>query len=195
MGLVRTVSSIPRSASPLPKQAMNSGIRSLTPTRFPAGRPQVSRDKRSLSSIRGRMEFGSARTTTKATLTVPAAEGDCFSSLGLSPSATASEIRQAYRTLAKKYHPDANPTEAASSKFVELRSAYEMCLFKESIRTQNLPASSPVKKPRQSTASPARTTARSSPARPTKRSQSRRDAWDDIWDEMLSSPKSSRRQR
>jgi DnaJ-class molecular chaperone len=50
-----------------------------------------------------------------------------YSLLGVSPTATQDEIRNAYRKLAKKLHPDLNPgnTEAAS-KFKEINAAYEL---------------------------------------------------------------------
>lgn len=44
--------------------------------------------------------------------------------LGVSQTATESEIRKAFRGLAKKYHPDINPQ--AGEKFREINSAYEI---------------------------------------------------------------------
>lgn len=48
--------------------------------------------------------------------------------LGISPSATDEEIKKAYRTLSRKYHPDANvgkPGEkAAEEKFKQIQQAY-----------------------------------------------------------------------
>ena len=45
--------------------------------------------------------------------------------LGVTPSATAKDIKKAYRALAKKHHPDANPDdENAAQKFKELTEAY-----------------------------------------------------------------------
>ncbi len=46
--------------------------------------------------------------------------------LGLYPSASSIEIRQAYRELSKRYHPDTTdlPTAIATTKFQQLNEAY-----------------------------------------------------------------------
>lgn len=50
-----------------------------------------------------------------------------YESLGVSKTASADEIKSAYRRLAKKYHPDANPNnKEAEEKFKEINSAYEI---------------------------------------------------------------------
>lgn len=52
---------------------------------------------------------------------------DYYETLGVSRSATADEIKKAYRKLAKKHHPDANPDDAgAQKKFSEITEAYEV---------------------------------------------------------------------
>jgi curved DNA-binding protein len=49
-----------------------------------------------------------------------------YETLGVSENATASEIKKAYRSLAKKYHPDINKTAEAEEKFKEINAAYEI---------------------------------------------------------------------
>ena len=50
---------------------------------------------------------------------------DYYEVLGLSKGAGEAEIKKAYRTLAKKYHPDMNPGDKeAEAKFKEINEAY-----------------------------------------------------------------------
>ncbi len=50
---------------------------------------------------------------------------DYYEVLGLNKSAGEAEIKKAYRSLAKKYHPDVNPGNAeAEAKFKEINEAY-----------------------------------------------------------------------
>ena len=53
---------------------------------------------------------------------------DYYEILGVSKTATDEELKKAYRQMAKKYHPDANPDnkEAAEAKFKEVNEAYEV---------------------------------------------------------------------
>lgn len=51
---------------------------------------------------------------------------DPYKVLGVSPNASDDEIKQAYRRLAKKYHPDRNPDDpVAAKKMQEVNAAYE----------------------------------------------------------------------
>lgn len=55
------------------------------------------------------------------------AKRDYYEVLGISKNATADEIKKAYRRLAKKYHPDANPDDKkAEENFKEAAEAYEV---------------------------------------------------------------------
>ncbi|KAK6813496.1 hypothetical protein RU639_011189 [Aspergillus parasiticus] len=52
---------------------------------------------------------------------------DYYKTLGLDKSASERDIKRAYRTLSKKYHPDKNPgDENAREKFVEIAEAYDV---------------------------------------------------------------------
>ncbi len=52
---------------------------------------------------------------------------DYYKILGVKKEATEKEIKTAYRTLAKKFHPDVNPSDkSAEEKFKEVGEAYEV---------------------------------------------------------------------
>ena len=52
--------------------------------------------------------------------------------LGVRKDATDKDIKQAYRRLARKYHPDVNPGDkSAEAKFKEINAAYEVLSDKE----------------------------------------------------------------
>lgn len=232
MALVRAASPLPtRFQSPLPA---HNGLRSLTPSRLPTSQSAPSESLR--ASLLGRVDSHSprpafvvtaatgartatgassgasshARSRTPAPSGLRSGQADCFTTLGLPPSASASEIRQAYRSLAKVYHPDMNKDgSSCSANFLELRSAYESCLSHDARRCQSAP-----RKARQaadtsldslfndnvSTVGRASAFAGSSSRasavpKSGRRASRRQDSWDDIWDDMLASPKSSRRRR
>ncbi len=61
-----------------------------------------------------------------------ATKRDYYDVLGVKRNATDKEIRQAYRRLARKYHPDLNPNDAqAEERFKEISAAYEVLSDKE----------------------------------------------------------------
>lgn len=55
------------------------------------------------------------------------ANRDYYEILNLARNASDDEIKQAYRRLAMKYHPDRNPGDAvAEERFKEAKAAYEV---------------------------------------------------------------------
>lgn len=70
------------------------------------------------------------RTSAKSTARKIAAQtrlaNSYYAILGLHPSASAIEIRRAYRELSKRYHPDTTdlPSQTATAKFQQLNEAY-----------------------------------------------------------------------
>lgn len=55
-----------------------------------------------------------------------------YETLGLNQGATDDEVKKAYRQLAKKYHPDANPGDkVAEQKMKDINAAYDMIINKK----------------------------------------------------------------
>lgn len=51
---------------------------------------------------------------------------DYYEVLGVSKTASAEEVKRAYRNLARKFHPDVNKAADAADKFKEIQSAYDV---------------------------------------------------------------------
>ena len=56
--------------------------------------------------------------------------------LGINQGASQDTIKKAYRHLARKYHPDKNPTN--TEKFMKIQISYEMLMGKASLKEQNM---------------------------------------------------------
>ncbi len=55
-----------------------------------------------------------------------ATKRDYYEVLGIARTASADEIKKAYRKLAMQYHPDRNPEDGAAERFKEVTAAYEV---------------------------------------------------------------------
>ena len=63
---------------------------------------------------------------------------DYYNILGVKRDASEKEVKQAYRRLARKYHPDVNPGDkTAEAKFKQINEAYEVLSDKEKRRKYN----------------------------------------------------------
>jgi hypothetical protein len=68
---------------------------------------------------------------------------DLYAVLGVSRTASSSEIKSAYRRLARRYHPDVNSDPAAPAKFAQINEAYHMLVDPERRRSYDRTGVSP----------------------------------------------------
>src|SRR3978361_1270259 len=67
------------------------------------------------------------RTGRRRTIMATTTKKDYYGTLGIKPTATADEIRKAFRKLARKYHPDVNPNDKKSEeRFKEISEANDV---------------------------------------------------------------------
>ncbi|MGL4948029.1 MAG: DnaJ domain-containing protein [Mycoplasma sp.] len=64
--------------------------------------------------------------TTKFCTSEDVLAGDWYEILGCNTRSTQNDINEAYKTLAKKYHPDKNGNSEAVKKFYQINSAYQI---------------------------------------------------------------------
>lgn len=74
---------------------------------------------------------------------------DLYTVLGVNRTATANEIKSAYRRLARRYHPDINPDPAASTKFAQINEAYHTLIDPDRRRSYDRTGRSPSAQARQ----------------------------------------------
>jgi curved DNA-binding protein len=67
-------------------------------------------------------------------------ERDYYDILGVSRDASPDDIRRAYRTLARRYHPDVNKEAGAEDRFKEIGEAYEVLSNEERRREYDNPS-------------------------------------------------------
>ncbi len=67
-----------------------------------------------------------------------------YSILELAPGASETEIKKAYRRLARKYHPDVSTMSDAEERFVQITEAYDQLLSKPSYQHFTSEIKSPV---------------------------------------------------
>ncbi len=61
---------------------------------------------------------------------------DCYQILGVQKGASQKEIKNAYRQLSLKYHPDRNKVDTGGEKFKQITEAYQLLRLEEKSRTK-----------------------------------------------------------
>lgn len=94
----------------------------VTTTGFSAW-PSTASQHRHPFTTTSALHYASPKDTTS---TPPPLFRDFYSILGVSRTAPTADIKVAYRKLAKKYHPDANPGKDTTKEFQAINRAYEL---------------------------------------------------------------------
>ncbi|CAL4913323.1 unnamed protein product [Urochloa decumbens] len=108
-------------ANPYPTPSLPYSLRQPTPTstseelRFRLRLPRHAPARTHLPAAFGRGSPAAGRR-----------EKDYYATLNIRRDATLQEVKAAYRTLARKYHPDMNKSPGAEEKFKEISAAYEV---------------------------------------------------------------------
>ena len=81
-------------------------------------------------------KYGGTKTKTKirASLNLP----DYYSILGITSNASGDEIKNAFRTLARRYHPDVARRQDDAQKFLEITQAYDVLRDSESRKSYDM---------------------------------------------------------
>lgn len=80
-----------------------------------------------------------------------------YETLGISPTATQAQVKQAYRQLAKQFHPDAQTSESTHEKIAQVNAAYEVLGDESERRRYDVLRNGPRDSQRRSPADPSRT--------------------------------------
>ncbi len=70
---------------------------------------------------------------------------DHYAVLGVPPDANEQEIKEAYRRLAKQYHPDVNREPGAQAHFIEITQAYEVLIDPAKRRDYDILRATPIR--------------------------------------------------
>ncbi|KAK3150909.1 hypothetical protein QOZ80_3AG0239290 [Eleusine coracana subsp. coracana] len=116
-----SASALFHAATPNPTPIPACSLRRLPPHSIPCNLHL--RLRRARSRTRVFAAFGKGSSAEAAT---GRKEKDYYATLNIRRDATLQEVKAAYRTLARKYHPDMNKSPGSEEKFKEISAAYEI---------------------------------------------------------------------